>query len=163
MWRFVLVAVFLTPFALRPTASSQAESQRADVTDLTRLACEAGQAYARRDMASLERLTAEDYVQTDVRGAQLDRSAWLVFVKDRKSELTIECDDVQVRVYGDGAVVTGRWKYSLSRDGGRLPTVTRWTSFWSRYPDGWKRHAFQNTYVNPDADRCALAAGAQTR
>lgn len=35
---------------------------------------------------------------------------------------------------------------------------SRWTSVWTKYPNGWKRHAFQNTYINAEADRCAVAA-----
>lgn len=142
----------------RTTTAIEPGSRQADTAQLTRLACEAGQAYARRDLEALERLTADDYSQTDVRGSVLDRSAWLDFVKNRKSELAIECDDVHVRYYGDAAVVTGRWRYTNTREAEKLPTATRWTSVWTRYPEGWKRHAFQNTYINPDADRCALAA-----
>jgi hypothetical protein len=29
---------------------------------------------------------------------------------------------------------------------------------WTRSADGWKRHAFQNTSVNPAADTCVFAA-----
>jgi len=38
----------------------------ADTAELTRLAIESGCAYARRDLATLEQFTAQDYVQTDV-------------------------------------------------------------------------------------------------
>jgi hypothetical protein len=30
--------------------------------------------------------------------------------------------------------------------------------FWTRHPDGWKRHVFQNAYVDANADRCAIEA-----
>lgn len=130
--------------------------QANDTTELTRLAAEAGRAYASRDLKALEQLTAEDYLQTDVRGGVLDRRQWLEFVKNRRSELTVESDDVRVRLYGDAAVVTGYWTYTNKTDRKNNITHSRWTSFWTRSSDGWKRHAFQNTYVNPNADHCAM-------
>jgi ketosteroid isomerase-like protein len=158
MRRILLAGAVLASLGGRPTTAIEPGNRQVDTAQLTGFACEAGQAYARRDLEALERLTAEDYSQTDVRGSVLDRSAWFDFVKSRKSELKIECDDIRVRFYGDAAVVTGRWRYTMTRDGEKLPTATRWTSVWTRYPEGWKRHAFQNTYINLDADRCALAA-----
>jgi ketosteroid isomerase-like protein len=127
---------------------------RAATAELTRLATEAGHAYAARDVAALERMTADDYVQTDVRGGVLSRPQWLEFVKNRKSELTVESDDVSVRYYGDVAVVTGRWTYTLKDKEKNTTSDSRWTSVWTRYPEGWKRHVFQNTYVNANADKC---------
>jgi ketosteroid isomerase-like protein len=145
--------------SMKPVEAPSAEAElRADTTELTRLAVEAGHAYARRDLPALERLTADDYIQTDVRGGALNRSQWLEFVKNRKSELTVESDDVQVSFYGSAAVVRGYWTYTSKSDGKVVTSYSRWTSVWTRYPDGWKRHAFQNTYVNANADRCAIEA-----
>lgn len=136
---------------------SSAEAELRDATaELTRLAGEAGHAYASRHLPTLERLTADDYIQTDVRGGVLNRSQWLEFVKNRKSELTVESDNVQVSFYGSAAVVRGHWTYTSKSDGKDVTSYSRWTSVWTRYPDGWKRHAFQNTYVNANADRCAI-------
>jgi ketosteroid isomerase-like protein len=126
----------------------------ADISELTRLATVAGRAYANRDLAILEGLTADDYVQTDVRGGVLNRTQWLEFVKNRKSELTVDTDDVHVAVYGVAAVVRGHWTYTRRAAGKPAVTHSQWTSVWTRYPDGWKRHVFQNTYVNANADRC---------
>lgn len=126
----------------------------ADTARLTQLACEAGQAYARRDLRSLDALTADDYVQTDVRGGVLQRAEWLEFVRNRESELAIACDATEIRYYGDVAVVTGAWTYTRKAAPADVVTHSRWTSVWTSSAAGWKRHAFQNTYVNPNADHC---------
>jgi uncharacterized protein (TIGR02246 family) len=143
---------------LETAASSAAATQRsADMGALKDLACEAGHAYAKRDVATLDRLTAEDYVQTDVRGGVLNRAQWLNFVRNRKSELMVDCDSVDVRFYGDAAVVTGGWTYTKIEEGKQTATSrSRWTSVWSKSGGSWKRHAFQNTYVNPNADQSAM-------
>jgi ketosteroid isomerase-like protein len=124
--------------------------------ELTKLATDAGHAYAARDLITLRQVTADDYVQTDVRGQVLNKDQWLAFVKNRASELSVETDTVQVRFYGETAVVSGHWTYTRKQDG--KISHSQWTSVWTRDPSGWKRHAFQNTYINPDADRCATGA-----
>jgi ketosteroid isomerase-like protein len=149
-----------SPSSKKPVETSITEAELRDATaELTRLASEAGRAYAHRDLPTLERLTADDYVQTDVRGGVLNRSQWLEFVKNRKTELDVESDDVQVSFYGSAAVVRGHWTYTLKGDGKDVTSYSQWTSVWTRYPDGWKRHVFQNTYINANADRCAIEAG----
>jgi ketosteroid isomerase-like protein len=140
-----------------------ARDRSADTAELTRLAIEAGRAYARRDVEALERLTADDYVQTDVRGGVLSRSQWLEFVKNRKSDLTVETDDIQVRYYSDVAVITGRWKYTLKGSSGESVSYSRWTSVWTRNTGDWKRSVFQNTYVNTDADRQMISSSVLPR
>jgi hypothetical protein len=87
----------------------------------------------------------------------LSRSQWLEFVKNRKSDLTVDTDDIQVHYYSDVAVVTGRWKYTLKGSSGNSVSYSRWTSVWTRNTGDWKRSVFQNTYVNADADRQTIS------
>jgi ketosteroid isomerase-like protein len=144
---------------LAPPPRIKNTDQRIETAELTQVACESGRAYAVRDLSALDRLTASDYVQTDVRGGILKRAQWLEFVRDRKSELAVECENVDVRIYGEAAVVTGRWIYIAHKAVGDVVTHSRWTSVWTKYPDGWKRHVFQNTYENVEADRCVASGG----
>jgi ketosteroid isomerase-like protein len=151
------LAMALTFGPARASISPDAPAvERGDSEVLASLACEAGRAYARRDVATLERINADDYVQTDVRGGVTRRKEWLEFVKNRPSELTITCEDIAVRLYGAVAVVTGGWIYTAHQEPKDLVTHSRWTSVWTHESDGWKRHVFQNTYVNLKADRCAM-------
>lgn len=139
-----------------PVAASDAirAGHSADTIALTRLACEAGRAYAGRDLKTLDAMTAEDYVQTDVRGRVSTRSEWRDFVQNRKSELSIRCDAIEVRYYSEIAVVTGAWTYTRKTPRDDVVAHSRWTSVWTKTAAGWKRHVFQNTYIDPDADQC---------
>jgi ketosteroid isomerase-like protein len=142
--------------AERPKTPLVSEADiREATTQLTNLAAEAGHAYARRDLASLERLTADDYVQTDVRGGVLPRSQWLDFVRNRKSEMTVDTDNLQISFYGATAVVAAIGRTPAKTPKERTSSNTsQWTLVWTLTPAGWKRHAFQNTYVNANADHC---------
>lgn len=134
-----------------------------DIAQLTSLGCEMGRAYARQDVAALERINAEDYTQTDTRGffvRQSDYSEYVrqrtaQYVKNGSSMLSTDCNDIEVRLYGNAAVVTGEWTYTVRKPEGDTSRRSRWTSMWTRYSGGWKRHAFQNTWVNPDANQPA--------
>jgi ketosteroid isomerase-like protein len=152
------------------TVNAQPRGSQADTAQLTTLSCEMGRAYARQDLAALDGLSAEDYTQTDTRGvvvAHADYSEYLrqrfaAFAKNATSKLTIDCDNIEVRVYGDAALVTGGWTYIVHKAEGDTNRRSRWTSMWTRYPTGWKRHAFQNTWVNPDANRPVPCAGSSS-
>ena len=139
-----------------PVAASDAirPDHAADTIALTQLACEAGRAYARRDLKTLDAMTAEDYVQTDVRGKVLTRPEWRDYVQNRQSELSIRCDAIEVRYYSEVAVVTGAWTHTRKTPKDDVVTHSRWTSVWTKSAAGWKRHVFQNTYINPNADQC---------
>ena len=153
----VCLAAASLPGPARASISPDAPAaERGDSEVLASLACEAGRAYARRDITTLERLNADDYVQTDVRGVVTRRKEWLEFVRKRPSELSVTCEDIAVRLYGTVAVVTGGWIYTAHQEPKDLVTHSRWTSVWTHESDGWKRHVFQNTYVNLKADRCAM-------
>lgn len=106
-----------------------------DTATLTALGCEMGRAYARQDPATLDRLNAEDYTQTDTRGVVVTHDKYPEYVrqrtaanfKDGVSTLTIDCDNVEVRLYGDTAVVTGGWTYTVKKPGGGFVRHSRWT------------------------------------
>jgi ketosteroid isomerase-like protein len=127
-----------------------------------------GRAYARQDLATLDRLNAEDYTQTDTRGVVVTHDEYHEYVRQRTADtfkngvstLSIDCENIEVRLYGDAAVVTGEWTYRTQKPDGGTSRRSRWTSMWTRYPGGWKRHAFHNTWLNLDANRPALVAAA---
>jgi ketosteroid isomerase-like protein len=63
----------------------------------------------RGDIASLEGALAEDFVGIGPRGFMLTKDQWLERHKSGKLRYqSIGLDEVQVRLHGDAAVVTGR-------------------------------------------------------
>jgi hypothetical protein len=152
-----LVYSILSPGAMANTSTKS----KADIAQLTSVGCEMGRAYARKDLATLDELNAEDYTQTDTRGVVVSHADYPEYVRQRTanrvqsgvSSLSIDCDNIEVRLYGDAAVVTGGWTYTTKKVEGSVVRRSRWTSMWTRYPAGWKRHAFQNACVNPEANQ----------
>lgn len=162
MKRLRCIAAGLAPiFVACVAVGTESSNSKADIAQLTSLGCEMGRAYARQDLPALDKLNADDYTQTDTRGIVVAHADYLEYVQQRTAEfvkngasaLSIDCDNIEVRLYGEAAVVTGGWTYTVRKPEGTVVRRSRWTSMWTRYPVGWKRHVFQNTWVDPEANQ----------
>jgi hypothetical protein len=119
------------------------------------------------DTDVVERLTADEYVQTDISGYVQDKSAWLneyfrplaMLMKAGKFRWDkYEEKDVQIRVFGTTAVVTG--SMSLKGMGAKpsghtwveSPEMTftgtlRFTRVWVNRDGTWRLAALQNNLM----------------
>jgi len=119
------------------------------------------------DAETVERLTADEYVQTDISGYVQDKSAWLneyvrplaMLMKAGKFRWDkYEEKDVQIRVFGTTAVVTG--SMSLKGTGAKpsghtwveSPETTfagtlRFTRVWVNRDGTWRLAALQNNLM----------------
>ena len=110
------------------------------------------EAYARRDPEALGHLLANDFVFTGANGQVINRSVYLsanIKSPDISIETPIHSEDVEVRVYGNAAVVT-----SVAAQRGqhfnRDPTVRfRYTDLWVKRDERWQAVASQSTRVMP--------------
>jgi ketosteroid isomerase-like protein len=108
-----------------------------------------GEAWARGDVAALEAMLSPTYTHTDAFGHLQDRSAWLEYARKRAGRATqIAFRDVQTRVFGDVAIVTGINDLQgpgvrEAKDRARL--TIRFTQLWLFREDRWFREAFQAT------------------
>lgn len=84
-------------------------------------------------------LLADSIVATDPEGKVRDKTGMLAFAKAAKFE-SVEYTDVEVRVYGDAAVVTGAFHgKGTDADGKAFGAPERWTDTWVKMPDGkWR-------------------------
>ena len=111
-----------------------------------------GEAWAQGDLATLESLLSKTYTHTDVFGMFHDRAAWLRYVGGRTGRATqIGFRDVETRVLGDVAVVTGVNDVTGpgARSAGDHRTLSlRFTQVWTRQDGKWLREAFQATPID---------------
>jgi ketosteroid isomerase-like protein len=97
-----------------------------------------------KDGATLKRIIAEDWAATDDKGKVLNRDAYI-------SQTTSNTDvsesnenfDMQVRVYGDTAVVTGGSKEKGTRGGTPYTDTYRWTDVFVKRGGSWLAVASQ--------------------
>jgi hypothetical protein len=94
------------------------------------------EAWARSDVAALDRLLAERYVHADALGRLQDRADWLEDAAKPRN-VAITSADLAVRVHGRIAVVTGAHVITTTERAERR----RFTQVWIKHGASWLRAA----------------------
>jgi ketosteroid isomerase-like protein len=113
---------------------------------------ELNQAYRTADVDRLESLITADYVHTNGGSPPIGRDQWLDWNRLRAERQasgawvteTYDVEEVQVRAYGDTALVAGVVRSQGVRDGAATRVAVRFTSFWVFRDGAWRRAAFQD-------------------
>ncbi len=77
------------------------------VDDVKDLEARRGAALVALDMAALDRMFADDIVHVHATGVVQDKKALLHHIESRRQFVAVERPGLEVRVYGDTAVLTG--------------------------------------------------------
>ena len=110
-----------------------------------------GHAWASGDIETLSALLSPSYTHNDATGDHLKHDAWLAYAARRTGRATtITFRDVETRMFGDIAIVTGF--NDIGGPGVLAPEDTRplsiaFTQVWRRENGHWLREAFQATPV----------------
>jgi Ketosteroid isomerase homolog len=106
------------------------------------------QSYVRGDVGFLERHLAEDYVSTFPDGKVFDKAGEIAALKSGEVALTeMTPREMNVRVYGETAVITGRSAIKAKTNGEEIGGELRFTDVWVKQSDGWKAVASQVTRI----------------
>ncbi len=107
--------------------------------ELKKLEKEIGHAWAKRDVASYDRILADDYTWTDFDGIVWTKVQDLETLKSGEVVNTsYVVDDWKVRVYGDAAVVTGRTTVKETWKGKDVSGQYRNTATWVKRAGRWQ-------------------------
>ena len=91
------------------TRALQNSTTNSEEAEVRRTEFDWGQAYERKDLAALDRVMADEYILTDPLGNVRNKAETLAAIKTNEVNFeSTESDDVNVRINGDTAVVTGR-------------------------------------------------------
>jgi ketosteroid isomerase-like protein len=119
--------------------------------EIRQLLDELALAHLRSDGATLERIRANDYLFITADGRLLDKAQAAIGPGD--FELSIYAhDDVQVRVYGDAAVATGRLTAEGTFRGHPQGGQVRWTRVFVRQGGHWQLVTNQVTRIAQAGD-----------
>jgi ketosteroid isomerase-like protein len=125
--------------------SSGSESPTLDsVAQIRALEAAANEAIFRGDVAAIEKMTSEDYTFITPRGMLLTRAEVLKGVANGAFENEYrEAYDLNIRVYGDAAVVTGRTRLTRQEGGKDYRAAYRFTRVYVRQQGTWRAVALQ--------------------
>jgi ketosteroid isomerase-like protein len=121
----------------------------ADTTRLEEIQRELATAWVARDRATIERLIAPDWTVTHVEGQRLTRPEVfrMMFETDANQMEPSTVDEIDVRLFGDAAVVTGRTHARGSLSGVPYDMRLRFTDVFVRRSDQWQAVASHATRI----------------
>ena len=97
------------------------------------------------DLATIDRLYADDFLSTNADGRLVDKKGWLDILKAGQFPVDrITTDDFKVRKYSDTAIVTGRSGYHYA---GKKLWEVRHTQVWVNLRGCWQLVGWQGTSV----------------
>jgi ketosteroid isomerase-like protein len=108
------------------------------------------EAIVKRDVASLQKLYAEEYVATDPTGAVLTKAQDIASVQSGEFALTsYKIEDLKVQSHGTVAVVTGRNTIKATYRGQPIDGAYRFTDVFVKRDGRWQAVATQGTVIAP--------------
>jgi len=141
----LLTALSVTPGQMR-NQKMQKKSQT--VQELIKLEREFGDAQPRRDIARLKQLIADDFVATVPPGKVINKAEVIAQVTSPDLEMeSLVNDDIQVRIYGNVAIVTARGAARGKYKGQDASGQFRYTRVWIKREGRWQAIAAQSTMM----------------
>lgn len=154
MKRICIIAVLtiaVSSLVQGQTKSKEAQLNSSVEQELRKLEDELRQAELRRDAEAIDRIFADDFINTDILGRVTNKAHGMAALKTVKSaDLrmdSMENDDVQVRIFGDAALVTGRTVAKGQVKGQDFNTQVRFTRVYVKRRGIWQLVANQLTRI----------------
>jgi ketosteroid isomerase-like protein len=138
------------PVANAPATSASATPPRNDSALIERLERDRAAAVVKGDWAKIERETAEDAIFIDRNGHVRDKAQTIAGIRSGEIKLASnELSGLQVRVYGDTAVVSGK-SYAKGSIGGKGFTgPAAFLRVYVKKNGNWQSVAFEQTPIVP--------------
>lgn len=130
----IIITMLVVGHAMDSSASQNSKAEQ----EVMKANKEYDEAILRRD-AAFDRLMSDDFFYTSSDGEVVTKAQEITNVKsgDTKYE-SAQSHDVQVRVYGDAAVVTGRWASKGTRKGKAFDENERYTTVYAKRGGRWQ-------------------------
>ena len=134
-----LLALSATSTALGQKQNAGSDQEKSTVQTIRQLDSERIQAQIGADTVTLNRIYADDFIGVGPSGAVRTKPQVISdFTSGGLKFQSITTDDVQVRVYGNTAVETGRSTMNGQDRGKTVPRDTRFTSVWVKQQGRWR-------------------------
>ena len=151
--RMLIAAVLITIASLAISQKNRAFSVLNDTgtnADILELEKQRNQAIISGDAAALERMTSNDYTFITLRGEMRTKAEIVQGFKSGSFHYeSRQISDLNVRVYGTSAVVTGRSIQKGSENGKDYSGDYRFTRVYVRRDGRWQTVALQTTLIQP--------------
>lgn len=145
-----IIAVLLLGITSPALAQTSTEKTGAEAEQLIlRLEDEGREATLKNDIKANDRLLADNWVNINPDGSVTTKAKLMELLKDSSFKIiSIDNDEVVVRVYGDAAVVTGRSTSKRAAQNSEVVTrQVRFTRVYAKSKGGWQVVSAHNTLI----------------
>jgi len=105
-------------------------------------------AFLQLDLATIDQLMADDYTIIQPGGAVVGKAETLASLRsEQRHWASATSDEHQVRIYGDTAIVIGRWTAKGVNHGEAFDYAARYMSVWVKRAGRWQMVADQSTSI----------------
>jgi ketosteroid isomerase-like protein len=119
--------------------AANVSAQSAVEAELRRLNDDVSEMQVKKDVATADRLLADEYVFLQADGGISNKAGTLSVLKSPDFDCTLlTTEDVQVRVYGNAAVITGVARFEATLGGRDVGGVFRYTDVWVKRNGHWQ-------------------------
>jgi ketosteroid isomerase-like protein len=130
------VCVAVLVFGVAILAKTQTESVE---QELMRLENEWAGAAVEHDAITIDKMVADDFIDTTSNATVLTKAQMLEYIKSYKEEvISFVTDEWKVRIYGDAAVVNARNTIKIQFEGKEATKQERFTDTWIKRDGRWK-------------------------
>jgi len=141
-------ALCFTLVRAAPESADSVGPRIAAQEEIKKIEQERNQALLKHDIATLDRMTSDDYTFINQRGELRTKAEILAGFKSGNFNYEArEISDLQVRVYADTAVVTGRAKQKGVENSKDYSGDNRFTRVYAKQNGGWVSVALQVTLL----------------
>ena len=144
---FLFLALTVTALAFGQSTGLKADQNSKEEQALIKLEREWNEAGKNRDKAALERILADDYISTDEAGQSNTKEQYIVAITQNLKVESYTLDDMTVKIYGDTAILIGRWTGTITDKGKDISGVYRFTDTFVKRRGRWVAIATQETRI----------------
>ena len=135
-------------------AASVQEMQRKGIADLEAAEEKWDQAVRTGNASALEEVFADEFIDTTAKGQVLSKSEYVSgFRKDPPRVKSLQVEGRQVRLFGNVAVVTGKFRTVTIEKGKEVIEAGRFTDVWIRRKNRWQCVAAHSSTLNDHSRR----------
>ena len=133
---FVILSLCLASYGQTPTT----DSDRAEISRLEKLW---NDAHVRGDADTLDHLWADDLEVAVPKMPVMKKTQLVAFVRSGRMKFTVyDTSDVNIRTFGQSAIVTGRLQRKRTINGNEVTDDWRFTKIYVRTENGWRVASF---------------------
>lgn len=145
----VILLIFVTALIVTAQTAERTADNGSPEQSILRLENEGREATLKNDVEANNRLLADNWLNINPDGSVTTKAKLMELLKDSSFKfMSIDNDEVMVRVYGEAAVVTGRSTTKRAGPGSEVITrQVRFTRVYARSQGRWQVVSAHNTLI----------------